>query len=833
MDKLVILKSIGGSFEQGFQCSLSIAHEGQPVAIEVLGTLPAQPMLPDDYAAWQAAYRSLGLRTRISGSGVVRKGTSRSDCVKAATHLKTQLDLWLRSPTFSPIRDKIQEQLQPDDRVRLILQIDDRSLQQLPWHAWELLDRYHRIEIALATPSYQAIQAPKLVVKPVRILAILGDATGIDIEADRVFLEALPNAEVTFLVAPERRALTDQLWERGWDILFFAGHSITQDGGDACGYVYINPVEKLSITDLKYALRRSVEQGLQLAIFNSCDGFGLARNLADLHIPQTIFMREPVPDPVAQAFLKHFLTAYVQDGESLYLAVRSARERLETSESEFLYASWLPMIFQNLAVMPKSWKALGGQDDRTQSIGIPGETPSEILGEIHPTSVLQSRVKSWAKSLAIVGLSGIVSTGLVSWVRHQGWLQPLELRAYDHLMQVASKLDSQKIQSPTLVITIDDDDKRRYGNPNEDLSVSAENLVALIQKLNAANAEVIAVDLIRDTKGLPLSLTEPLRKMDNLIGGCLHPSDNNPGLKVPQGIDRQVGFFDMAQDPDKGIRRNLLTFFPNHPEMHSPICSATSSIAVVATAKFLKFTPQELVAKLPLLDGKHHPGAYQQSDERNSLMQPQDYAHLLIHYRSDRISTMSMGDFMNDRSGKVQLDGKIVFIGVTRNSASDYHVTPLNPRTPGVFVHVEKTNHLLRLIQDREAAIWVWSEKQEWAWICFWAIASGMVVAVGWRSSTAISTAISTPMQSDIRTGITTEITTNLAIQFLKFSIGVSSVVLLLYGSCVILWMQQSGWVPLVPSVGSIVLTAVCTTASLAQASRTRSQTEPKILRQK
>ena len=69
--------------------------------------------------------------------------------------------------------------------MRLLI-YSDLALQQLPWHAWELLDRYHNIEIALASPTYQAVKQSPPCLKPVRLLAILGDASGIDIETDRV-----------------------------------------------------------------------------------------------------------------------------------------------------------------------------------------------------------------------------------------------------------------------------------------------------------------------------------------------------------------------------------------------------------------------------------------------------------------------------------------------------------------------------------------------------------------------------------------------------------------------------------------------------------------------
>ncbi len=766
MDKLVILKSMGGDFERGFQCSLSIATEGQPIDLEVLGALPAYPSLPEDYRAWQATYRSLGLRSRISASGVVRKGATRSDCVRASDHLQEQLNRWLRSPSFMPIRDKLQEQLQPRDRVRLVLQVDDPALQQLPWHAWELLDRYHKIEIALSSPTYQAVKQLSSCPKPVRVLAILGDASGIDIETDRKFLEALPHADVTFLVEPRRQDLSDSLWEgagdRSWDVLFFAGHSVTQERG----YVYINPTEKLPIAELKFALRRSVEQGLQLAIFNSCDGFGLARDLAELHIPQTIFMREPVPDRVAQAFLKHFLTAFAHEEQSLYLAVRSAREHLETSESEFLCASWLPMIFQNLAVRPKNWREMRGEPE-----WLPG-----VETRVEPFSLAAPIPFSTRKSVLAIALCSLVSTGLVSWVRHQGWIQPIELRMYDQMMQVESLLDARKMESSTLVITIDDDDQRMYGNAKSDLSISDENLFKLIQKLKLANAEVIGVDLIRDAKSLPKSVSNSLRTMDNLIGPCYHSDANTPGFRVPKGLDRNIGFVDMAQDPDGRIRRHLLTY-PAEPN-----CPATHSIATVAAAKYLRRTPEALISPLPRMDGKTHPAAYQQTDERNSLLFPKDYAHLLVHYRSTPIPSLSMGDFMNNRSGNVQLTGKIVIIGVARPGSPDHHGTSLTSRTPGVFIHAAKANDLIRLTRDRETPIWVWSEQQEWGWILFWASASGIVAVIIQHSKADGSG--------------------------LNFVIMVSGVVLVLYGSCVVIFMQRSGWVPLVPTVGAIVLVA-------------------------
>lgn len=132
------------------------------------------------------------------------------------------------------------------------------------------------------------------------------------------------------------------MWSEKWDILFFAGHSISQT--DSRGKIYLNPTESMSVEQLKKGLTQAVNKGLQLAIFNSCDGLGLARDLAQLQIPHTIVMREPVPDVVAQQFLTYFLSSFTQ-GSNFYLAVREARERLEGLENQFPFATWLPAIW--------------------------------------------------------------------------------------------------------------------------------------------------------------------------------------------------------------------------------------------------------------------------------------------------------------------------------------------------------------------------------------------------------------------------------------------------------------------------------------------------------
>lgn len=279
--------------------------------------------------------------------------------LELANAIAASINNWLNSSEFRPLEKKLRTELQPGDEIRAIVQAEDALARRLPWHLWEFFDNFRKAEVAVGSPNYQ--QAAKSVRRSenARILAVLGDSRGIDIQKDRQFLQRLPGAEVEFLVEPKRPELNEYLWDsQGWDIFFFAGHSISQPDG-ATGEFLLNPRESLTIPELRYAMRTAIEQGLQLAIFNSCDGLGIARDLADLQIPQMIFMREPVPDLVAQTFLKDFLTAFSR-GTPLYLSVREAREKLQGLESQHPCASWLPVICQNSAEVPPTWTKLGG-----------------------------------------------------------------------------------------------------------------------------------------------------------------------------------------------------------------------------------------------------------------------------------------------------------------------------------------------------------------------------------------------------------------------------------------------------------------------------------------
>ena len=364
--KLVVLKLGDGNLETGFPVTLQIGEDGALPSTEILGRLPPAPTVISNYQRWQSIYRSgykptslirlnapANQQTNISIEKFIK------DCNESGDVFINSLNTWFNSELFRPCKDACLKKLNQSEPIRVILQTEDSRLRRIPWHLWDFFEEYRQAEIAVSLPEFDRADKRTLANRrtQVRILAILGDRTGIDIQKDRELLAALPNSECVFLVEPNRTDVDNYLWqERGWDILFFAGHSSSQSNAET-GHIYINKRDRLTVSELRYALRKAIEGGLQLAIFNSCDGMGIAGELAPLHVPQIVLMREPVPDLVAQEFLKHFLKAF-SSGESFYLAVRQARERLQGLENLFPRATWLPAICQNPAELPITWHEL-------------------------------------------------------------------------------------------------------------------------------------------------------------------------------------------------------------------------------------------------------------------------------------------------------------------------------------------------------------------------------------------------------------------------------------------------------------------------------------------
>ena len=367
MSKIFALKIEKRTPEEYFFVTLQVQEDHGINSAEVRGRLPLCLDLLKKNKLWREKYSDLRFVCRTLKQG--KRGNtsiiSKKQFLDLSEELKKNLNSWLNSQEFLSIKETLLRKLSNSEENRVLIQLEDVDLQRLPWSLWNIFNEYRNTEVALAPLTYSIVpsSATSIPRNKGRILAVIGDSEGINVEEDRqLILKDFSEADITFIDQLSRSTLTDYLYdEKGWDILFFAGHSSSELDEEKIHF-YINKSNKLTIGEIKNALTKAIEHGLKLAIFNSCDGLGLAQSLfteVDVYIPQLIVMREPVPDLVAQKFLEYFLKAF-SGGKSLYASVREARQKLESIEKKFPCASWLPVIFQNPAEVPPTWQDLHG-----------------------------------------------------------------------------------------------------------------------------------------------------------------------------------------------------------------------------------------------------------------------------------------------------------------------------------------------------------------------------------------------------------------------------------------------------------------------------------------
>jgi CHASE2 domain-containing sensor protein len=607
---------------------------------------------------------------------------------------------WLDAEEFRNIDRQLRSRLNPLDEIQLIIETDDNAVRRLPWHFWHLLLDYPNAEIALSAPQYQRIKKHNTR-KQIRILAILGNGNGIDLEADRNVLLGITNAETVFLVEPSRQQLDEQLWDdRGWDILFFAGHSESQENGNR-GFLAINSREKLGIPHLKLALKTAIARGLQLAIFNSCDGLGLARELADLQIPQMIVMREPVADGVAHLFLLYFVKSFFS-GSSFYLAVRRARERLQSLEARFPCASWLPVICQNPAEVPIFWREIPRRKKQFFSL---------------------YRDRGWAATSLIVVLAIVV-------LRQLGVLQGWELQAYDYLMR------SRPLEAPDeriLIVEVTESDIQTY----QEYPLSDATLLRLLQKLEQHHPRAIGVTLYRDLAEPPghQALIEQMHNQANLFVICSADKIDKEAVRSPEAIPKnRLGFDDVLIDPDGVVRRHL--FFMKA----KPSCDTKSSLSFQLAQKYLateriiphyknKTTTTFQFGQAIFTPLTPNPSGYKTL--------PSGGWSMLLNYRSFPVAkSLSLTEVLTEEFDPNLVKDKIIMIGMTASSANaESFVTPYSAtvsqpeKIAGVTLQAQMVSQILSAALGERPLIKVWNWWTEMIWISAWAIAGGAIAA--------------------------------------------------------------------------------------------------------
>ncbi len=769
MGKVISLRLGTGSLESGFSHILVKLYEGDKLLEEIdNGSLPPNNEIAKNYRKWQYLYndliassgnfdpKTINFKSRIIefAEDNIERG-NQEDAIALTSYLIEIINQWFNSLEFQPIDRVLRTHINTNDEVVLVIQSDDEILRKLPWHEWDFFNKYKKAEVALSARKFSLKQRSFTAAGKVRILAIIGDSTNISSEADLNTLRNNSEVELEIISQPSRKEICNKLRDKqGWDILFYAGHS---KSNPEKGWISINENTKLEISELNSALQAAIENGLQLAIFNSCQGLGLVPQLEELGIPQIIVMREQVQNQVAQEFLAEFITSF-SSGKSFYVAIREARSKLKDIEDKYYCASWLPVVCQHWSVKAPTWEEL-----RNPPLSSP---PNQILLK---TGVI---------------LSGFIVAMMVIGIRSLGLLQPLEFKAFDTLMKIRP---NQGVDSRLLIVEATETDINRLGYPIPD-----GKLAQTIERIQQHQPSIIGLLIFRDRPIQPghQKLLKQLQNNDPLVALCsvkLTDDDpNQPGILPLPGIPKKrLGFSNLERDKfDNILRRNLLFI---NPELNNP-CPTRFSFSFQLASKYLKskgIKPQTIdrnrvrIGETIFKRLQENTGGYHQLDNRAF--------QILLNYRSSKniAAKISLTDVLENKFNPELIKQRIVIIGVVApiSNPTDYFSTPysngaLFPMS-GVDIQAQMTSQIISAVLDKRPLLWTWSKTGEILWVVIWSLAGSGIVIVSLTNR-------------------------NFLLLLIYSGTGISILSLICF-----VFLLQGGWIPLIPTAISLFMSSV------------------------
>ncbi|MBD2770616.1 CHASE2 domain-containing protein [Iningainema tapete] len=380
----------------------------------------------------------------------------------------------------------------------------------------------------------------------------------------------------------------------------------------------------------------------------------------------------------------------------------------------------------------------------------------------------------------IVLLTSLVVTSLTMGIQRLGVLEPIELKAFDSMMQSRPEPEPD----PRLLIvafTESDIQKFKQSSPSGDV------LDRVLGKLERYQPKVIGVDFFRDTPEDPghQKLLNRIKQSSNIVPICRVGGDNIPAVPPPEGIKADyAGFVDIPEDPDGVIRRNLLVVSPDPKSS----CATPASFGFQLAIQYLKIQPQfpaDDILQLGKTTFKRletDSGGYQNIDANGF--------QILLNYRSANnvAQQVSFADVLGDRFKPSWVKNRIVLIGSTAPSSQDIRNTPYSSgwqknsgTMPGVMIHAQMVSQILDAVSDKRPLFWFWPVSGEFLWCWGWSLVASFL-AWGIRN---------------LRVLVLVE----------------GSALGILYGLSFTIF-THSGWIPLIPPALALVVTSGSVVAS-------------------
>ncbi|CAN1212735.1 Guanylate cyclase domain-containing protein [Tumidithrix helvetica PCC 7403] len=408
---------------------------------------------------------------------------------------------------------------------------------------------------------------------------------------------------------------------------------------------------------------------------------------------------------------------------------------------------------------------------------------------------IKKRLWKWRGVFAIVPATTAIFLGL----RFAGLLQPLELAAYDLFFQLQP---SESADDRITIVAIDETDILKYSSP-----ISDATLAQLINLIKQQQPKAIGLDLYRD---IPIEPGHPdlvavFESTPNLIG-IRKVVGNRDGIGVaPSPILKkrnQVAANDLLPDGDGKIRRVLLSVKDKQGKT-IPSFSAALALQYLKTENIRlevldAKTQKYKLGKAIFLPFESNDGGYVRAELGGY--------QILSNFRNfqNDFRTVSLTDVLEGRTSQDIFRDRIVLIGITAESSSDYFVTPYNnaifghsfTTTNGVIIHANIASQLIGNAMGERPLLRVWTKSLESLWISIWALIGGLLCWTRRYVGT----------QNQLKQTLSVSWTV-LAIFVLGGCLTVGSYIAFLQG-----W-----WLPVVPSLLALFGSAIAVTGYTAQ----------------
>ena len=464
-------------------------------------TIPYPQNLTILYQDWQRSYlnyynnyKTQSVRGRVADGGAITTPPTdwHAKLVQAEARFLLEFHKWLRCGELYEIRmalanvagekENIETLSQSPQTINLFLTCNTIDLERFPWESWEI-----GTEFALSSGKVRIVRTPinihqgfehkkHRLARKVRVLAILGDESGLDFKAEKEAIRKLKNIiDVKFVGWQPEKSIPDLKTEikdaitspSGWDILFFAGHS--NENNLTGGEISIAKNIALSIREVAPLLTIAVERGLQFAIFNSCNGLNIANSLIDLGLSQVAVMREPVHNAVAEEFLLRFLQA-LAEFKDVHEALLLASQYLKTEKN---------LTYPSAYLIPSLFRHPEAPLFRVEPFGI-----KQRLKKIIPN-------RKEAIVLTILFLLSLQIPIQGNLLKQRLWVQAV-------YRQLTGKFTEQDFPKVLLVSINDESIKKSKGLISNPRPMNREYIASLVNQLTDKGAKIIGIDFILD-----------------------------------------------------------------------------------------------------------------------------------------------------------------------------------------------------------------------------------------------------------------------------------------------------------------------------------------------